>query len=66
VVLAEDVEAIAKELTSIRKDIAEISNAPTSLLSADEKRSVIEELRGLEKELLKAVPIRELRKAANL
>jgi hypothetical protein len=35
-------------------------------LSADEKRSVIEELRGLEKELLKAVPIRELRTAANL
>jgi hypothetical protein len=66
VALAEDVEAIAKELTTIRKDIADISNAPASLMSAGEKQSAIDELRDIEKQLLKAVPIRELRKAANL
>jgi hypothetical protein len=66
IALAKDVEAVAKELSEIRKAITEISNAPSDIMNSREKREAITELRALERELLKAVPLRELRKEAKL
>jgi hypothetical protein len=66
VVLAQDVESIARELSSIRKDIRDVSNAPVTLMSANQKQKYLKELRDLEKQLLKALPLRELRKEAKI
>lgn len=64
--LSRDVEQIAKELSQIRKDIVDVSNAPAVLLDAKKKREIITELRGVEKQLLKAAPLSELRKLAEI
>lgn len=64
--LSKDVESIARELSSIRKDIAEISNLPKSAITRERKDELIKKLRQAESDALKAINVKKLREQAKL
>ena len=64
--LSKDVESIARELSAIRKDIAEISNLPKSAITRERKDELIKKLRQAESDALKAINVKKLREKAKL
>jgi len=64
--LATTTEKVSDELSKIRRAISQISNAPSDLMDAEEKKERIEELRSVERDFLKSLGIKELRASAQL
>jgi hypothetical protein len=64
--LSKDVEGIARELSQIRKDIAQVSNLPKDIMTREEKDKLIKKLREAESVVLKAINVKKLRKDAKL
>jgi hypothetical protein len=64
--MAKSVGKITKQLSDIRKNISQITNAPKDVMSGDEKEAQIKELRALETDMLKAINTKELRSMAKL
>jgi Large polyvalent protein associated domain 38 len=64
--MSKSVGKITKQLGDIRKNISQITNAPRSVMTADEKEVRIKELRALETDMLKAINTKELRAMAKL
>lgn len=64
--LAKTTEKVSDELSKIRRAISRVTNAPSDVMSAEEKQERIEELRRIEKDMLKAVDIPALRKTAQM
>jgi hypothetical protein len=57
---------VSDELSKIRRAISQISNAPSDLMDAEEKKERIQELRSVERDFLKSLGIKELRATAQL
>jgi hypothetical protein len=64
--MSKSVGKITKQLGDIRKNISQITNAPKSMMSGEEKETKIKELRALETDMLKAINTKELRSMAKL
>jgi hypothetical protein len=64
--LAKTTEKVSDELSKIRRVISQITNAPSDVISADDKQERIKELRAIEKNLLKNINLKELRSTAKL
>jgi hypothetical protein len=64
--LATTTEKVSDELSKIRRAISQISNAPSDLMDAEEKKERIQELRSVERDFLKSLGIKELRASAQL
>lgn len=64
--LAKTTEKVSDQLSKIRRAISQVTNAPSDMMSADEKQERIQELRDIEKELLKNINVKELRAMAKL
>jgi hypothetical protein len=64
--LATTTEKVSDELSKIRRAISQISNAPSDLMDAEEKKERIQELRSVERDFLKSLGIKELRATAQL
>lgn len=64
--LAKTTEKVSDQLSKIRRAIAQVSNAPNDVMSADEKQARIEELRAIEKDMLKSINVKQLRATAKL
>jgi hypothetical protein len=64
--MAPEVNKMAAELTSIRKDIDFITNAPESQLTADQKQEKLKKLKDVERKVLERMNIKKLRKIAEL
>lgn len=64
--MAKSVGKITKQLSDIRKNISQITNAPKDVMSGAEKEAQIKELRALETDMLKAINTKELRSMAKL
>lgn len=64
--LAKDVNKITDALGKVRKAITYITNRPASEMSSSEKQEAIQELRETEREILKTINVKELRKMAQV
>lgn len=64
--LSKGINKITDQLGKIRKAITYITNQPSSEISSSEKQEAIQELRTTEREILKAINVKELRKIAQL
>jgi hypothetical protein len=64
--LVKNVESVTRELSKIRVAIAQISNAPKDVFTGDEKDVRIKELRKLESDMMKSIPVGEMRKQAQM
>lgn len=64
--LSKDVESIARELSDIRREIAQISNLPKDKITREKKDELIKKLRQAESEILKAINVKKLREKAQL
>lgn len=64
--LSKGVNKITDQLGKIRKAITFITNQPSSEMSSSEKQEAIKELRETEREILKAINVKELRKMAQI
>lgn len=64
--LSKGVNKITDQLGKIRKAITYITNQPSSEMSSSEKQEAIKELRETEREILKAINVKELRKMAQI
>ena len=64
--LAKGVNKITDQLGKVRKAITFITNQPSSEISSSEKQEAIQELRNTEREILKAINVKELRKMAQV
>lgn len=64
--LAKATEKVSDELSKIRRVISHITNAPSDVMSADDKKTRIDELRKIERDLLKSINVKELRATAQL
>ncbi len=64
--LAKGVNKITDQLGKVRKAITYITNRPASEMSSSEKKEAIQELRDTEREILKAINVKELRKMAQV
>ena len=64
--LVKNVEHVTRQLSQIRNAIAQISNAPKDVFTGDEKDTRIKELRQVEAEMMKAIPVGEMRKMAQM
>ena len=64
--LAKDVNKITDALGKVRKAITYITNRPASEMSSSEKQEAIQELRQTEREILKTINVKELRKMAQV
>jgi hypothetical protein len=64
--LSKDVEGIARELSEIRKEIAQISNLPKSAITREEKEKKIKKLKEAESKILKVINVKDLREKAKL
>jgi hypothetical protein len=62
--MSKTVNAISNQLGEIRRAVSQITNAPD--LNAQQKRDMIKQLRDIERQILKAVDIKELRRLAQL
>ena len=57
---------ITDQLGKVRKAITYITNQPASEMSSSEKKEAIQELRNTEREILKTINVKELRKMAQV
>jgi hypothetical protein len=64
--LAKGVNKITDQLGKVRKAITYITNRPASEMSSSEKQEAIKELRETEREILKTINVKELRKMAQV
>lgn len=64
--LAKDVNKITDALGKVRKAITYITNRPASEMTSSEKQEAIKELRETEREILKTINVKELRKMAQV
>ena len=64
--LSKDVEGIARELSEIRKEIAQVSNLPKSAITREEKEQKIKKLKEAESKILKVINVKDLREKAKL
>ena len=64
--LSKGVNKITDQLGKIRKAITFITNQPSSEMSSAEKQEAIKELRETEREILKTINVKELRKMAQV
>jgi hypothetical protein len=64
--LAKDVNKITDALGKVRKAISYITNRPASEMTSSEKQEAIKELRDTEREILKTINVKELRKMAQV
>ena len=64
--LSKGINKITDQLGKIRRAITYITNQPSSEMSASEKQEAIKELRETEREILKAINVKELRKMAQI
>jgi hypothetical protein len=64
--LVKDVDSITRELSSIRNAITQISNAPKDVFTAAQKETQIKELRDMEQQMMKSIPVGEMRKMAKM
>jgi hypothetical protein len=64
--LSKDVEGIARELSEIRKEIAQVSNLPKSAITREEKEQKIKKLKEAESKILKLINVKNLREKAKL
>jgi hypothetical protein len=64
--LSKDVEGIARELSDIRREIAEISNLPKDKITRERKEELIKKLKEAESKVLKAINVKKLREQAKL
>jgi len=64
--LVKNVEHVTRQLSQIRNAIAQISNAPKDVFTGDEKDIRIKELRQVEAEMMKSIPVGEMRKMAKM
>jgi len=64
--LVKDVDSITRELSSIRNTIAQISNAPKGVFTGNQKEDAIKDLRKMEGDMMKSIPISEMRKLAKM
>jgi hypothetical protein len=64
--LSKGVNKITDQLGKVRKAITYITNQPASEMSSAEKQEAIKELRETEREILKAINVKELRKMAQI
>ena len=64
--MAKGVGKITDQLGKIRKNISQITNAPKDVMTGDEKKAMIKELRAAETDMLKAINTKELRAMAKL
>jgi len=64
--LSKGINKITDQLGKIRRAITYITNQPSSEMSASEKQEAIKELRETEREILKAINVKELRKMAQV
>jgi hypothetical protein len=64
--LAKGVNKITDQLGKVRKAITYITNRPASEMTSSEKQEAIKELRETEREILKTINVKELRKMAQV
>jgi hypothetical protein len=64
--LVKNVEHVTRQLSQIRNAISQISNAPKDVFTGDEKDIRIKELRQIEAEMMKSIPVGEMRKMAKM
>ena len=64
--LSKSINKMTDQLGKIRKSISQITNLPSSEMSADEKMEAIKELRTIERDMLKGINIKELRAMAKI
>lgn len=64
--LVKNVEHVTRQISQIRNAIAQISNAPKDVFTGDEKDTRIKELRTMEAEMMKSIPVGEMRKIAKM
>lgn len=64
--LSKATEKVSDRLSKIRKAISQVSNSPNDLMSAEEKQTRIQELRKIERDMLKSINVKELRATAKL
>jgi hypothetical protein len=62
--MSKTVNAISNQLGEIRRTVSQVTNSPN--LNAQQKRDIIKQLRDVERQILKAVDIKELRRLAQL
>jgi hypothetical protein len=64
--LVKDVDSITRELSNIRNAITQISNAPKDMFTGEQKQARIKELRDLEQQMMKSIPVNKLREMAKM
>jgi hypothetical protein len=64
--LVKDVDSITRELSNIRNAITQISNAPKDMFTGEQKQARIKELRDLEQQMMKSIPVNKLRAMAQM
>ena len=64
--LVKDVESITRELSGIRNAVTQISNAPKDMFTGEQKETRIKELRDLEAQMMKSIPVSKLREMAKM
>ncbi len=64
--MSKAVNKMVEQLGKIRKQITQITNLPSDVMTGEEKQDQIKELKALEKDMLKSINVKELRAAANL
>jgi hypothetical protein len=64
--LVKDVDSVTRELSSIRNAITQISNAPKDVFTGEQKETQIKELRDMEQQMMKSIPVGEMRKMAKM
>jgi hypothetical protein len=62
--MSKTVNAISNQLGEIRRTVSQVTNSPD--LNAQQKQDIIKQLRDIERQILKAVDIKELRRLAQL
>jgi hypothetical protein len=64
--LVKDVDSITRELSEIRNAITQINNAPKDVFTGSQKETQIKELRDMEQQMMKSIPVAEMRKLAKM
>jgi len=64
--LVKDVDSITRELSEIRNAIAQISNSPKNVFTGEQKEDYIKDLRKMEGNMMKSIPVSKMRKMAQM
>jgi hypothetical protein len=62
--MSKTVNAISNQLGEIRRTVSQVTNSPD--LNAQQKREIIKQLRDVERQILRSVDLKELRRLAQL